>query len=117
MNFVHHDLGHRSRGEIVEINLSGSAANVRLLDSSNFRSYRAGRKHRYTGGLAKRSPVRLQIPHSGHWHVAVDLGRSQGQRPIVGAHSAFSIASLEGGAPVVRALIGAWTQRGALDPP
>ncbi len=73
MNFVHHDLGHRSRGEIVEINLSGSAANVRLLDSSNFRSYRAGRKHRYTGGLAKGSPVRLQIPHSGHWHVAVDL--------------------------------------------
>ncbi|MDP9469177.1 MAG: DUF1883 domain-containing protein [Chloroflexota bacterium] len=78
MNFVHHDLGHRSRGEIVEINLSGSAANVRLLDSSNFRSYRAGRKHRYTGGLAKRSPVRLQIPHSGHWHVAVDLGGLRG---------------------------------------
>lgn len=73
MNFVHHDLGRRSRGEIVEINLSGSAANVRLMDSSNFQSYKNGRAHRYTGGLAKRSPVHLQIPNSGHWHVAVDM--------------------------------------------
>lgn len=73
MNFVHHDLGRRSRGEIVEINLSGSAANVRLMDSSNFQSYKNGRAHRYTGGLAKRSPIHLQIPNSGHWHVAVDM--------------------------------------------
>ena len=73
MQFVHHDLGQRKSGEIVEITLSGNAANVRLLDSSNFNSYRNGRRHRYYGGLAKKSPVRLQIPHSGHWHVAVDM--------------------------------------------
>ena len=71
--FVHHDLGQRQRGEIVEISLSGNAANVRLMDSSNFQSYRSGHNHRYIGGLAKQSPVRLQIPTSGHWHVAVDL--------------------------------------------
>jgi len=57
----------------VEITLSGSAANVRLMDTSNFHSYKNGRRHRYQGGLAKRSPVRLQIPRSGHWHVAVDM--------------------------------------------
>ena len=73
MKFVHHDLGNRSGGEIVEITLSGNAANVRLMDSSNFSSYKGGRRHKYTGGLAKKSPVRLRIPHSGHWHVAVDL--------------------------------------------
>lgn len=73
MQFIHHDLGQRSTGEIVEINLSGNAANVRLMDSTNFSSYRNGRRHRYQGGLAQRSPVRLQIPHSGHWHVAVDM--------------------------------------------
>lgn len=73
MQFVHHDLGRRFEGETVEISLSGSAANVRLLDSSNFGSYRNGRDHRYLGGLAKQSPVRLQIPSSGHWHVAVDM--------------------------------------------
>lgn len=73
MNFTHYDLGQKQRGQIVEITLSGNAANVRLMDSSNFQSYRSGRQHRYFGGLAKRSPVRLQIPNSGHWHVAIDM--------------------------------------------
>jgi len=73
MNFVKHDLGYRSGGEIVEITLSGSAANVRLMDSSNLGNYSNGRQHRYYGGLAKQSPVRLQIPHSGSWYVAVDM--------------------------------------------
>ncbi len=72
-NFTHHDLGQRSRGEIVEVTLSGSAANVRLMDSSNLSNYKNGRNHRYHGGLAKSSPVRLTIPSSGRWHVTVDL--------------------------------------------
>lgn len=72
MQFIHTDLGQRKRGEIVEITLT-SGANVRLMDSSNFNSYKNGRSHRYTGGLAKKTPVRLQIPSSGHWHVAVDM--------------------------------------------
>lgn len=72
MQFIHNDLGQRKRGEIVEITLT-SGANVRLMDSSNFNSYKKGRRHRYTGGLAKRSPLRLQIPSSGHWHLAVDM--------------------------------------------
>jgi hypothetical protein len=73
MRFIHHDLGYRKSGEIVEIYLQGNAANVRLMDSSNFNNYRNGRQHRYIGGLAKKSPVRLQIPHTEHWHVAIDL--------------------------------------------
>jgi hypothetical protein len=76
--FTYYDLGHRSSGEIVEITLSGSAANVRLMDSSNYQSFKSGRQHRYFGGLAKRSPVRLQIPHSGHWYITVDLQGLQG---------------------------------------
>jgi hypothetical protein len=76
--FTYYDLGNRSSGEIVEITLSGNAANVRLMDSSNYQSYKNGRQHRYFGGLAKRSPVRLQIPHSGHWYVTVDLQGLQG---------------------------------------
>ncbi len=72
MQFIHNDLGHRNRGEIVEITLT-SGANVRLMNSSDFSNYRNGRRHRYIGGLAKQSPVRLQIPNSGHWHVAIDM--------------------------------------------
>jgi len=73
MKFIQHDLSYRQGGETVEVTLSGNAANVRLMDGSNFNSYRNGRQHRYHGGLAHRSPVRLQIPHSGHWHVTVDM--------------------------------------------
>jgi len=72
MNFIHKDLGQRKRGEIVQITLT-AGANVRLMNSSDFSSYKNGRRHRYIGGLAKKSPVNLQIPNSGHWHVAVDM--------------------------------------------
>jgi hypothetical protein len=72
MKFIHNDLGQRKRGEIVEITLT-SAANVRLMSSSDFSSYKNGRRHRYIGGLARQSPLRLQIPSSGHWHVAIDM--------------------------------------------
>lgn len=74
MKFTSYDLGYRSGGEIVEVTLSGTEANVRLMDSSNFQSFRAGRQHKYIGGHTKQSPVRLQIPHSGSWHVTIDLG-------------------------------------------
>lgn len=80
MNFTHYNLGHVERGSVVVVSLQGSAANVRLMDGSNFSSYKAGRQHRYVGGLAKQSPVRLQVPSSGIWHVTVDM---QGMRGSV----------------------------------
>ena len=52
MEFTHDNLGHVVSGSIVEIILQGSAANVRLMNSSDFNSYKAGRQHRYRGGLA-----------------------------------------------------------------
>lgn len=73
MNFTHYDLGNLEKGRIVEIKLQGNAANVQLLDSTNFSNYKNGRRYRYIGGLARKSPVRLQTTHSSHWHVAIDL--------------------------------------------
>lgn len=73
MKFIKYDLGFLKSGEIVEVTLSGNAANVRLLDSSNFNAYKNGRPHRYYGGLAKRSPIHLKIPRSGHWYIVVDM--------------------------------------------
>lgn len=78
VNFTHYDLGVLGGGEIVVVTLEGTAANVRLMDSSNFSSYRAGRQHRAFGGHATRSPMRLQVPSAGHWHVAIDLGGYRG---------------------------------------
>jgi hypothetical protein len=71
-NFLHTDLGLCHRGDVVEVTLT-RGANVRLLDSTNLARYRRGQEHRYRGGLAERSPVRLAIPGSGHWHLVVDL--------------------------------------------
>ncbi len=95
MNFTHYDLGHCSGGEIIEVTLQGSAANVRLLDSSNFSNYRAGRNHRYQGGLVKRSPWRAQVPRAGHWHITVDMA---GLRGTVRS----SIRQLPGALPVAQ---------------
>jgi hypothetical protein len=72
MKYLHSDLGFRERGDVLVVTLS-SGANVRLLDSSNFSSYKRGQRHRFHGGLAKRSPVRLTIPSNGHWHAVVDM--------------------------------------------
>lgn len=73
MKYLVYDLGQLKRGQRVQVTLSGNAANVRLMDSSNFSSYKSGRSHRYTGGLATRSPVVLGVPSSGHWYVTVDM--------------------------------------------
>ena len=78
MKFVHYDLGNLDKGRIVEIVLQGNAANVQLLDSTNFNSYKNGKKYRYIGGLAKKSPIHLQTTHSAHWHIAIDLRGLQG---------------------------------------
>ena len=64
--------------DVIEVELS-SQANVRIMDSSNYHSFRAGRAHRYHGGLAKKSPVVLSPPNSGHWYVVVDLGGHSGK--------------------------------------
>lgn len=94
MNFLQFDLGNRTRGEIVEITLT-SGANVRLMTSSEFSNYKNGRSHRYIGGLAKQSPIRLQIPNSGHWYVAVDMQGLQGS-------TRASVRTLPGMLPEIR---------------
>jgi len=73
MNFTHYDLGSLERGRTVEIRLQGNAANVQLLDSTNFSNYKNGQRYHYIGGLAKVSIIRLQTTHSSHWHVAIDM--------------------------------------------
>ena len=78
MNFTQYDLGHQKRGTIVRVTLKGRAANVRLMDDSNFRSFKSRGRHSYHGGHARRSPVDLAIPHGGRWHVIVDLGGLRG---------------------------------------
>jgi hypothetical protein len=74
MKYTSYDLGYQSSGTTAVVTLHGTEANVKLLDSNNFASYRANRQHHYHGGHYRGSPVRLTIPHDGQWHVTVDLG-------------------------------------------
>lgn len=78
MNYNVYDLGQLKTGQRVEVTLSGSAANVRLMDSSNYNNYKNGRAHRYAGGLIQRSPVILGVPSSGHWYVTIDMNGLKG---------------------------------------
>lgn len=77
MEFLHWEVD-AVEGTVIRVDLS-SQANVMLLDDSNFWSYKNCRQFRYFGGLAKRTPVTLVPPHSGHWHVVVDLGGYPGR--------------------------------------
>ncbi|MGV2984351.1 DUF1883 domain-containing protein [Microbacterium sp. AGC85] len=70
--FQHYDLGHLDSGATVVVTLS-TGANVRLMTTNEFQNFRDGRAHRYQGGLARRSPLRLPVPHSGQWVVTIDL--------------------------------------------
>jgi len=79
MQFQKYDLGNLQKGQIVEVTLKGSAANVRLMDSSNFQNYKSGRQHKFSGGYVTRSPYRVSVPNSGHWYVAIDLGGHSGR--------------------------------------
>jgi hypothetical protein len=74
MDFLKFGLGHQPAGAVAEVTLSGNAANVLLLDATNFQNYRSGRRYSYRGGHVTRSPYRVAIPHSGHWYVVVDMG-------------------------------------------
>jgi hypothetical protein len=76
--YLVHDLKTLERGTTVVVHLSGSAANVRLMDSSNYQSYKSGRAHRYFGGLVKRSPHRIVVPKRAHWYLTVDMAGLRG---------------------------------------
>lgn len=77
MNFLHKDLGHLVNGSVVVVTVD-KAANVKLLDDPNFQAYRSGARHKYLGGKALRSSVRIPVPTSGRWHVTLDFGGRSG---------------------------------------
>jgi len=78
MQYQFYDLGNVERGKIIEVTL-GYAANVRIMDSSNYSSFKSGNRHKYIDGYVKRSPYKTTLPHTAHWYVIVDLGGYAGK--------------------------------------
>ena len=77
MGHIHYELD-ASDGDVIEVTLD-RAANVQLLDPTNYENYTNGRGYRYHGGYATTSPVRLDVPRAGKWHVVIDLGGGAGR--------------------------------------
>ena len=79
MKFQHYDLGKLDKGRIVLVTISGSSANVKLMDSQNFQNYKSGRKHSFYGGHVTSSPFNISVPNYGNWYVTIDLGGYTGK--------------------------------------
>jgi hypothetical protein len=77
MNFLHEEL-ELTADDVVEVELD-HPANVCLLDDANFEKYQRRAEHKYQGGHATKSPVRLTPPTGGRWHVVIDLGGHGGK--------------------------------------
>lgn len=60
-------------GDVVIVSCSHQC-NVRVMDDSNFSSFRSGGQHRYYGGFYERLPARIAVPHDGEWNTTIDLG-------------------------------------------
>lgn len=76
MEYLSREITARA-GALVEVTLDRQA-NVRLMDPSNYLQFQRGQEHRYLGGQATASPVRLQVPSSGSWYLVIDLGGAGG---------------------------------------
>jgi uncharacterized protein DUF1883 len=77
MEYIHYEFDANA-GDVIEVILD-RAANVQLLDPENYANYANGRGYRYRGGYATTSPVRLDVPRAGTWHVVIDHGGGAGQ--------------------------------------
>lgn len=78
MEHLRYDLGSLETGSTVVVTLN-SQANVQLMTSSEYNSYKAGRRYRYHGGRVTRSPFQIVVPSNGHWIVAIDSGGHPGR--------------------------------------
>ncbi|MCW3096515.1 MAG: hypothetical protein JWL77_2133 [Chthonomonadaceae bacterium] len=76
LEHLHFDF-NADAGQVVQVNLN-QQANVLLLDEINYMYYRRGNSFRYLGGLQKRTPACIRVPHAGHWHIAVDIAGGRG---------------------------------------
>lgn len=69
--FTHYDLRELRAGAVIEVSLN-AVNNVRLMTSGNYQRFTELLDFKFIGGIAKKSPLRLTIPETSHWHLIVD---------------------------------------------
>ena len=75
--FTHYDLKELRAGTVIEVSLS-AINNVRLMTGANFQRFTELLDFKYLGGGAKKSPVRITIPETLHWHLIIDAEGQNG---------------------------------------
>ena len=60
-------------GDIIVVDCDHEC-NVRVMDDSDFSSFRSSGRHSYYGGFYQRLPARIAVPHDGYWNTTIDLG-------------------------------------------
>ena len=70
--FTHYDLKEQRAGTFIEVSLN-AVNNVRLMTAPNFQRFTEVLDFKYIGGVARKSPIKIAVPESGHWHVIVDM--------------------------------------------
>lgn len=75
--FTHYDLKELRAGTVIEVSLS-AINNVRLMTGANFQRFTELLDFKYLGGVAKKSPVRITIPETLHWHLIIDAEGQNG---------------------------------------
>jgi hypothetical protein len=78
MNYLCKEYPNAQKGGIIKVTLSG-AANVRLMDPTNYRRYTRCDAHDYYGEYVTKSPCYIKVPYTGRWCVTVDLGGYEGR--------------------------------------
>lgn len=68
-----HDQKTLNQGDIVQLDCD-TQCNFMIMDNTNYQNYRNGRQFNYYGGHYTHFPARIAVPHTGTWHVIIDLG-------------------------------------------
>jgi hypothetical protein len=70
---IGHARDYLNAGDIVVVTCDHQC-NVRVMDDSDYSSFKRGASHHYNGGFYTHSPIRIVVPSAGYWNVAVDTG-------------------------------------------
>jgi len=82
MKYLTIDLGNLDSSTPVRVDITGTEANVQLLDATNYARYMRSEHFHYVGGHYKQSPAMLRTTHPAHWYVVADLGGGRGRLGI-----------------------------------
>lgn len=82
MEELHYEI-ETGPGDIIQVHLSGNAANVLIMDDLSYQNYKQGLPYDYYGGYYTKTPVRIKPKVYGPLNVVVNLGGLPGSVNVI----------------------------------